>query len=482
MTSASARVSRHGWVRVKKTQDPSSFDVARAANLARSHLADTHPVASMRHPAGRALVVLLLLAALLIGFDMFWGNNASAIVTLGSCIFAGFGGVRVLACFFTHKASPKIETSQHFDIAPDWSVLIALYNEADSVAGLVQAISQLEWDPKKLDVIFVCERDDRPTLEALTRLRRYHRFRIVRVPSGGPRTKPNALQTALPFARGRYLSVYDAEDRPDPLQLRAAFQAFIDGTPQLAVVQAPLVSWNDQESWIARQFTLDYAIWFRIMLPFLSRLSGVLPLGGTSNHFRTDILRQVGGWDPYNVTEDADLGIRLGRQGYQAALIDTPTFEEAPPRIGAWIKQRGRWIQGHIQTVSLHLRQPIKLVSQLGFAGLASFVLGLGMGPLAALYTLPSLIGAGFVLCDTHATTVDLVVLGGLSSHWLVAVIATRRDGRKKLWRACFTQPLYFGLQSVAACRAVWRVVFTPSFWDKTDHGCAARAKTARRQ
>jgi glycosyltransferase XagB len=327
MTTGSSKVRPYGWLREKKYQDPSAFDISRAARRARTTLADRYPKQSMRQPAGRVMVVALLASLACAIWQAFWHHGTAHLALLCGYLLALSGLTRLLACCFATRPTAPLEGAHQLDIVPEWTLLIALYKEADSVDGLLKALAQLEWNEAKLDLIFACERDDHETLSALNALRRIYRFRIVRVPNGGPKTKPNALQTALPFARGRYLTVYDAEDRPDPSQLRAAFQAFSSGPANLAVVQAPLVTWNHRESWIAGQFALDYAIWFRVMLPFLARLSGVLPLGGTSNHFRTDILRRVGGWDPYNVTEDADLGVRLGRLGYQASVIAPPTLE-----------------------------------------------------------------------------------------------------------------------------------------------------------
>ena len=375
--------------RTDKPRDPSDFSVKRAAKLAKDSLALNTPALSAKRPAGRIMVVVLIgvtLTCVLGGLNLFGLGAVWNFVTLW---FGGIGVLRALACLVPPKFAPIPAKGQHFDIMPTWTILIALYDEADSVPSLLDSLAKLDWAPSQLDIIFACEHDDKPTLEVLSAAQSQHQFRIVRVPRGGPRTKPNALQTALPFAIGRFVTVYDAEDRPHPDQLRAAFHAFMSGPSRLAVVQAPLVTWNHTESWIARQFALDYAIWFRVILPALSKITPVLPLGGTSNHFRRDALVQAGGWDPYNVTEDADLGIRLGRMGYGCALIVPPTYEEAPPRIVAWVKQRGRWIQGHIQTLSVHARQPTALVRGLSWRGMIGFIVGLGIGPLSAVLMLP---------------------------------------------------------------------------------------------
>jgi glycosyltransferase XagB len=471
---------RRNVAREDKNRDPSAFAIGRAAGLARTSLASTNPKQSAARPAGRVMVVamLLLTFAASLGalgidqFEIFW--------TVAAGLFTLVGLLRAAACFVPQVKNKVPQAVDTLDVVPVWTILIALYDEADSVASLLAALAKLDWNKRQLDIIFACERDDTKTLQALMAQQGTHDFRIVRVPKGGPRTKPNALQTALPFARGRYLTVYDAEDRPDPSQLRAAFEAFNNGPDKLAVLQAPLVAWNHNESWIARQFALDYAVWFRVMLPALAHVSGILPLGGTSNHFRTSMLREVGGWDPFNVTEDADLGFRFGRQGYQAALISPPTLEEAPPRINAWVKQRGRWIQGHIQTFSVHLREPFSLSCALGWRGMMAFIVGLGVGPMSAVFVLPILACSLLSLTAPIDAKFWLPVLLGLVGHGIASIVGAYRDGRWSLLFSCFTLPLYHCLQSLSACRALWRVVFTPSFWDKTDHGSIARERTAQ--
>jgi glycosyltransferase XagB len=482
--SRPAQARRHG--RVEKSVDPSAFAIARAARDARETLYALNPSFSAKSAAGRVMIGLILafvLTAVLASFGfgaLNWAWQASI------WLFAIIGLLRALACFVPLAKPEPLAPSRQLEVSPLWSILIALYDEADSVPPLLEALSKLDWAPDQLDIIFACERDDEATIAALKTQQGRYNFRIVRVPNGGPRTKPNALQTALPFVRGRFVTVYDAEDRPDPAQLRAAFHAFITGPSNLAVVQAPLVTWNHNESWIARQFALDYAIWFRVILPALCRISNIVPLGGTSNHFRTDILRQTGGWDPYNVTEDADLGIRLGRFGYVAGLIAPPTSEEAPPRIGAWVKQRGRWIQGHIQTFSVHLRQPIALTKALKLRGLLGFFLGLAIGPMSAAFALPMLVSLIAVIILNAGRYIEpqiaLFIALGLAGHWLTCIIASCRDGRFSLLTACLTLPLYHCLQTFSACRAFWRVVFTPAVWDKTDHGRAARKRVNGRK
>jgi glycosyltransferase XagB len=465
----------NGWSHRQRARDPSIGSIDQAGLQARDVLWRSNPLLSAKAPAGRVLVLVITIMTILTALGALGIDGLQWVWLATSFAFGTLGLLRACACVFPPLRGPTFDEKSHPQAAPIWTILIALYDEADSVPSLLASLAQLKWARHRLDIIFACEADDAETLDVLVAEQARYDFRIVRVPIGGPRTKPNALQTALPFARGRFLTVYDAEDRPHCGQLRAAFQAFLSGPPELAVVQAPLVTWNHNESWIARQFALDYAIWFRVILPALTRLSGLLPLGGTSNHFRTQILRQVGGWDPYNVTEDADLGVRLFRQGFSAGLIAPPTFEEAPPRMSAWVKQRGRWIQGHMQTFSLHLRAPCRLGRDIGWRGLVAFFIGLGIGPMSAMIFVPSLIGLVGSLAQGENPYIWFAFAIGLLGQLVAATLACHRDGRWQLMSCVLTLPLYCGLQTLAACRAMWRVVFTPSFWEKTDHGCAAR-------
>ncbi len=457
------------------SDDPPPEAVAAAMAQALCRLAQLDPKYSAAKPAGRLFASLVLLTCIWAFVAIMTGIGTDTlawvimILALGVCLF------RLWACCVPERTPSRQQEVGPNPEEPVWTVLIALYREAGSVASLVTALGNLDWPHEKLDLVFACEADDTETLAALALWRHRTRFRTISVPNGGPRTKPKALQTALPFCRGRYLTIYDAEDLPAPSQIREAWHAFLRGPATLAVVQAPLVIWNARESWISRQFALDYAIWFRLILPALVRLSRFLPLGGTSNHFDIHHLRGVGGWDPYNVTEDADLGARLARCGYTASLIHSPTYEEGTPTLGAWVRQRGRWIQGHIQTVSVHLRRPNRLIGQLGLSGLFAFFLGLSAGPLnAALILLSTLLAVGQVTGDGWGQVLAWASLMGLSQIF-VGMIAVHRDGRRGLWIACLAFPLYQLCQIPALCRAIWRIYLSPSIWDKTKHGAEAR-------
>jgi len=457
-------------------KDPPTAAVAAALAQALCRLAHLDPRLSAAKPAGQMFASFILVTCFWSVAAIFLLVDARAltwaVMTLALCLSA----FRLRACCVPE---PRISFSPGEDTGgtePVWTILVALYQEAGSVASLLNALDNLDWPKEKLDLVFACEADDSETLAALHLRRHANPFRIITIPNGGPRTKPKALQTAQPFCRGRYLTVYDAEDIPSPGQLREAWQAFRHGPASLAVVQAPLVIWNEQESWISRQFALDYAIWFRLILPALARISRFLPLGGTSNHFDITYLRGAGGWDPYNVTEDADLGARLDRLGLTATMIQSSTYEEGAPTFTGWVRQRGRWIQGHIQTVSVHVRTPWRLTQQLGGRGLMAFFPGITAGPLnAAILFVSILLALSQMFAGASDYVFSWALMMGLSQAF-VGIMAVRRDGRNTLWVACLAFPLWQACQVPALFRAIWRIYLSPSIWDKIKHSAEARS------
>ncbi len=266
-----------------------------------------------------------------------------------AALFLAWLGLRFAAAFIPAPSPPPVAISD--DALPVYSVVAALYREAASVDGLLRAIERLDYPAEKLDVIVALEADDRETRAAIAARGSRIPISVITVPASGPRTKPKALNVALSFVRGSFTVIYDAEDRPEPDQLRRALQAFRTSGDKLACVQARLCIDNTADSWLARLFTAEYAGQFDAFLPGLAVGHLPLPLGGSSNHFHTATLRAVGAWDPYNVTEDADIGMRLARFGYRAAMIASTTYEEAPAQLGPWLRQRTRWFKGWMRTV-----------------------------------------------------------------------------------------------------------------------------------
>jgi cellulose synthase/poly-beta-1,6-N-acetylglucosamine synthase-like glycosyltransferase len=367
---------------------------------------------------------------------------------------------------------------------PIYSVLVPLYREAHMLPSLVAALRKLDYPAAKLDIKLILEAVDRKTAAAAYSLNLPGNFEIVVVPDLRPRTKPKALNYALPLARGEYAVIYDAEDRPEPGQLRQALHAFAEGPPNLAAVQARLNLYNGSENWLTRQFTIEYCALFDGLLPALDRLALPIPLGGTSNHFRASALRWLMAWDAFNVTEDADLGIRLARNGYRCRVLRSTTYEEAPARLMCWLKQRTRWLKGYIQTWLVHMRQPHLLWQELGPRGFLAFQIVVGGTILSALvhpwfYLLASFeLGLGQLMAKPQSVfgwPFWLIAWFDLSAGYLASMalglLAVRRRGYRSLLWHIPLMPLYWLLISAAAYRALWQFLTARFEWEKTEHG-----------
>ena len=359
------------------------------------------------------------------------------------------------------------------DLLPSYSVIVPLYREAHMVPVLARSLLALDYPHDRLQIILAVESDDAETVNAVEPLDGVTPFEVVRVPPSFPRTKPKAANYALRFARGEFAVVYDAEDRPQSDQLRKAVCEFRRQPRTTACLQARLV-FDNAHCWIARQAALDYALWFGLFLPGLDRLGAPMPLGGTSNHFRTSVLRAVHAWDPFNVAEDADMGIRLAALGYRVAMLDSTTFEEAPERVGAWIRQRSRWLKGYMQTWLVHTRCASHFVGQTGLRGFVTFHFFVGGTIVSALLN-PILwaICISFAIVGQHSAA--YVSAGGIvASNGVLTVLAMtgtawRGDGR--LSPHGIVVPLYWLLISLAAWRALLQLIINPFHWEKTAHG-----------
>jgi glycosyltransferase XagB len=343
----------------------------------------------------------------------------------------------------------------------------------------------------KLDVKFVLEADDRATRRAIERLELGPSFEIVIAPRFGPRTKPKALNVALPLARGLFTAVYDAEDTPEPDQLRRAVAMFMASDDRLACLQASLTIDNTADNWLSRLFTADYAGQFDVFLPGLASLQVPFPLGGSSSHFRTSVLHRVGGWDPYNVTEDADLGIRLHRCGYRVATLQSATYEEAPARFVPWVKQRTRWYKGWMQTWCVHTRRPRQLVHDVGIGGAAAFQLCLACNVLAPLIHPFCMAWLCYVLLaqpplkavaamGAGAPIFVATFLAGYASTIALDLIGLQRRRLSAHGWVLFLTPLHWFLLSLAAWRALFQLMYDPQRWKKTEHGLAKNSRIAK--
>lgn len=377
---------------------------------------------------------------------------------------------------------------------PIYSILVPLFREAEVLPDLIASLCRLDYPPAKLDILLILEEVDHETQAAARALALPGHFRIVVVPDVQPRTKPKALNYALDLARGAFVVVYDAEDDPEPDQLRRALAEFRHRPGQLMCLQARLAMESPSPGFLERQFMLEYAALFDVMLPAIVKLGLPVPLGGTSNHFPRATLDRLGGWDSYNVTEDADLGTRIARLGGKVAVLASTTWEEPPATLGVWMRQRTRWLKGFMMTWLVHMRSPARLLRELGFAGFLGFNAFLGGIVLSALVH-PLFVGYLIYTAITGelyarpesslgalilALALFILLFGYIGSMALAALGATRR-GVLSLLPHVLLMPLYWLLISAAAYRAALQLVANPYLWEKTPHTARRRHAGHRR-
>jgi cellulose synthase/poly-beta-1,6-N-acetylglucosamine synthase-like glycosyltransferase len=383
------------------------------------------------------------------------------------------------------------------DLVPDLagglpvvSVLVALYQEADIAPRLVARLGRLDYPRDRLDLVLAVEEGDRDTRAALDRRALPPWMRVITVPHGALRTKPRALNYALDFCRGSIVGVYDAEDAPAGDQLSRVVARFGRCGEDVACLQGVLDFYNPRSNWLSRCFTIEYAAWFRVVLPGLQRLGLPLPLGGTTLFFRRDVLERLGAWDAHNVTEDADLGIRLARHGYRTEMVETVTGEEANcASLQAWVRQRSRWIKGYMMTWAVHMRAPGRLWRDLGPRGFLGFQV-LFLGALSQALLAPVLLSfwalsfglphplAGALPAAVIVPMVGLFVLAeGVTLA--IGLLALARSGQRvsPLWVP--TLHLYHPFAALAAYKALWETACRPFFWDKTRHGLCDQVSAA---
>lgn len=366
---------------------------------------------------------------------------------------------------------------------PIYSILVPVYKEPSVVQNLLRALADIDYPHEKLDVLILMEEDDEATIQAAKAADPPPYFRFIIVPDSQPRTKPKACNYGLHFCRGEFVTIYDAEDIPEPDQLRKAATAFHRADETLICVQSALNYYNAGENYLTRMFTLEYTYWFDYMLPGLDRMRLPIPLGGTSNHFRMYALRKLGAWDPFNVTEDADLGIRAAANGYTVGIINSTTYEEANNAVGNWIRQRSRWIKGYMQTWLVHNRHPLRLIRHVGLKGWLGFQLLIGgtvwiflINPIMwAMFALWILFEPGWMVTLFQGWVWEIAFLSlvvGNGTAILLNILATL--GRKRtrgLFFFALSNPFYWVLHSIAAYKALWQLIRNPFYWEKTNHG-----------
>ncbi|QIS09523.1 glycosyltransferase [Nocardia arthritidis] len=377
------------------------------------------------------------------------------------------------------------------DELPPYTILVPAYGEPEVVGDLIGALSGLDYPRDRMQVLLLLEEDDAPTIDAARKAGiggEIDYVTMVLVPEAQPRTKPKACNYGMHLATGDIVTIYDAEDIPDPLQLRRVVAAFRELPDTVACIQAKLSFHNARQNLLTAWFTMDYGLWFGYLLPGLMRSAAPIPLGGTSNHFQRRILEDIGAWDPYNVTEDADLGVRLAAVGYSTAVLDSTTLEEANPDPINWVRQRSRWYKGYLQSWLVHTRRPVRLWRQIGPVSFIRFTLFLAGTPVIACLNLvfwfislswflgqPSLIGHLFPSAVYFPALVALII--GNSATVYMNLLACRENNRPDLIWACLTVPLYWIMMSVASTKGCYQLIRQPSYWEKTFHGLGTTAE-----
>lgn len=368
---------------------------------------------------------------------------------------------------------------------PHYSILVPMYREPETLPQMVAALKALDYPADRLDVQLLLEADDAATLDAARRESLPPAFRVTAIPPSFPRTKPKACNVGLHGAAGEFVVIYDAEDRPERDQLKKAVLAFESSPAGVACVQSRLNYYNPRQNLLTRWFAAEYSAWFDMQLPGLSALGAVVPLGGTSNHFRTAVLRGLHGWDAYNVAEDCDLGVRLRRTGHATAVVATTTWEEACGDLKFWIRQRTRWQKGYLQTYCVHMRRPGALLRELGLAGFLHFQLLIGGGIFASLINpvfwlmallwfvvRPSALDALFP--GPVFAAAALCLFAGNFVFVYINLLGCYQRRYDRLLAPNLLSPLYWVLMSYSGWRAFLQFFRNPFHWEKTRHGLGA--------
>lgn len=424
---------------------------------------------------------------------MAWRWKETLVCTI-SLITLGYLSHLVLDVFLALRVI-RNTSEEHIDDAviaalqgadwPTYTILCPLYKEAAVVPQFVQAMRAIDYPTEKLQILFLTEEDDRETRRAILSLRLPSHFHIVTVPDGSPRTKPRACSYGLVEASGQYVVIYDAEDMPDPLQLKKAVLTFANHGPDLACVQAKLNFYNPQQNLLTRWFTAEYSLWFDLILPGLQKAQLAIPLGGTSNHFPTQALRALGGWDAFNVTEDCDLGLRLSWFRLKTVVVDSTTYEEANSRVKNWIRQRSRWIKGYMQTYLVHMREPLHYLRAGRLRELFSLQVVIG-GKTAILLINPLMwLLFALTICFRQQVTaafaplfppvilytgIVTLILGNFF-YGYIYLLGCMKRAQFELVPWMLLIPIYWFLTSVAACMALYELFTRPHYWQKTIHG-----------
>lgn len=481
---------------------PSAFRASIRTNLGKDFaeratklLCETDRKATARSLRSEFWILLLLLffSTVIMSLTMtplLW----SWVLTALSCFPFFPGLIMKLRALRSTKTPDTASVYLKDKYLPTYTVLVPVYRESRILQQLINALIALDYPTEKLEIKLLIETDDVETLSALKSHLLPPHFDVIICPRETPRTKPRALCIGLAYAAHDLIVVYDAEDIPDPDQLRKAAAVFAQSDKKTACLQASLTIDNLSDSWLTYQFALEYAGLFDVMMKGYANLSYPIPLGGTSNHFRREALEEVLAWDPWNVTEDADLGLRLYRSGYRVKTFNSSTHEEAPAKLRAWINQRTRWLKGWAQTSAVHLRPHKRSLNKLSSYQACKLALVASIPPLSILFH-PLLM---FVITylvrsadDTGSPSIGaaflyMIFIGTCSSSLLLDGIIALRGARARGIKITSLHLLaslpYSLLKTFAGWRALFEIVYAPYHWRKTTHGLAKSSRRLSRK
>lgn len=458
-----------------------------------------HQSARIVFSTAQLLIMIAIVVALCIGLYFDWLKTLIVVSIVIQLLYFIVAFFKFFMIFRGIQAGAQIRIKNE-EIGsidertlPIYSILVPMYKESNVIPYLIEHLDKLDYPKHKLDIRLLIEEDDIEAKEVLTSMNLPHYYTTIVVPHSLPKTKPKACNYGLINARGEYVVIYDAEDRPEPDQLKKVHLSFQRSSDSCCCIQAKLNYYNSEQNILTRWFTQEYSMWFDLLLPGLMQMNVPIPLGGTSNHFKTEGLKKLCAWDPYNVTEDADLGIRLYVGRYSTVIVDSRTWEEANSKTGNWIRQRSRWIKGYMQTWLVHMRFPLRLWSQVrtrGILGIQAIVLATPLLPLIN----PILWVLVFLWYTTHHQIIPLLFPGPIyylaaaelvignflfvfsnvvGTYWVTSELHAKKNYALsfRLVKYALLTPIYWMMMSIAAYKAAWQLATKPFYWEKTDHG-----------
>ena len=454
-----------------------------------------------------AILILVALMALLIAFNPYFGTFL--IFTAINITYFLMNPVKFYISIQGLTGTKQIIYITDEDIKalsdeelPIYTLLVPLFHEQEMLPHILSNIAKMDYPRDKLDVKILMEEEDEETLGKARKLglfgnieeviapmslEEYRKFlsifHPVVVPYAELKTKPRACNYGLKRARGEYVVIYDAEDLPDRDQLKKVAIAFKRLGPEYACVQCLLNFYNPRRNILTRWFSIEYSYYYDYYIQGLDKIDAPIPLGGTSNHFRMKTLRELGAWDPFNVTEDADLGMRIARKKYKTGVLNSHTYEEAVTSVRSWIKQRSRWVKGFVITWFVTMRHPIRVFQDIGLKNFLIFQTGFGGNfylPLMNLFLwlvflagffIPTYFSKWFDFWPFAAIAVFNLVIGNLF-FLVMMLLATWKEKQKDLLIYSLFSPVYWILMSIGAWKGFLQLLVGRAYkWEKTAHG-----------